>query len=119
MGRTTTTQLFEERAISPQQIAQDLKRIGDSTTDEDCRLRNYLHEILQLRRELAAEQEIVNTLENFGLQTTGSIYGVHSVSGPPSYQREWVCWQGRKHKGLRTAVREAIEIRKGKKKASA
>jgi hypothetical protein len=119
MGRTTTTQLFEERAISPQQIAQDLKRIGDSTTDEDCRLRNYLLEILQLRRELADEQAIVNALEQFGLQTLGSIYGVHSVSGPPSYKREWVCWQGRKHTGLRSAVREAIEIRKGKKKASA
>lgn len=118
MARTTTTQLFEDRAISSQQIAQDLKRIGDSITDEDCRLRNYLLEILQLRRELAEEREILNTLEHSGLQTTGSIYGVHSVSGPPSYQREWVCWQGRRHKSLRSAMREAIEIRKGKKKGA-
>jgi hypothetical protein len=118
MARTTTTTLFEDRAISSKQISKELERIGDSTTDENCKVRNYLIEILQLRRELAAEQEIVNALEDFGPQTTGSIYGVHSFASPPDYHRRWVCWQGQRHTNLRDAVREAIKIRKGKKKGA-
>jgi len=118
MGRNTMTALFEERSITSAAIATELQRLGDSKTVDDCRMRNCLLEILQLRRELTEEREVVNTLEEFGLQTTGSIYGVHLASSPPDFRRKWICWQGQRHSTLREAVREAIQIRKGKKKGS-
>ncbi len=115
MAQTTVTKLFAGRALSAARITAELEQLGDSSSPRDCLLRNALLEILQLRLDLEAEKAIIDTLQDFGLQTLGSIYGVHSTSSPPQYRRQWICWQGRSHASLREAVREAIHLRKGKR----
>ena len=116
MERNTLTRLFEANGLSAQAVAIALEGIGDSTTEADCLLRRCLQEILRLRCELQAEADIVNALEEFGLQTTSSIFGVHSTAVSPSFNRQWVCWQGTRHKDLRSAVRQAVALQRGKGK---
>lgn len=111
MERTTVTPLFEPRTLSAKAIAVELARLGDSSTVQDCLLRTALLQILSLETALKAEQQIVDTLQEFGLQTLSSMFGVHSTSQPPGFRRKWICWQGREHANLREAVRQAIEVR--------
>ena len=112
LERTTMTALFGDRTLCADQVARELDRLGDSPTPADCLLRNALLELCRLRTELAEERSLLDCLEELGLQTTSSIFGVSRISSPPGYVSRWMAWQGRKHTNLRDAVRETIQLRR-------
>lgn len=109
--RNTATMLYESRELSAEAIAAELQRLGDSTDARDVLMRTALIEILNLRRQLSAEKTLLNTLESLGLETKGSIFGVHCATVAPAYVRRWICWRGKKHDNLRDAIREMIALR--------
>ena len=111
-NRSTATLLYVPRKISNEAIAAELLTLGDSTDEKDCLLRTALMEVLHLRTKLTAEQSLLDALEAVGLQTTGSIFGVHCASVAPSFLRRWICWQGSKHTSLRSAIQQMITLQK-------